>query len=176
MEPGKMMLEECGPPLQGGAALIRRAERGRTRPMCPPELSDGPGSRPARVVQVGPELRAPLCLGSPHHPAHDVPESPVRHPFSSKDGGPPAQLPKRRGSSQRGGGPAGGRKEGERMTHEEEAAKLAQCTVSIWEALAALEAAAQATIDEVAEIRATLPEFSGHLGACRTDKMVTHGE
>lgn len=69
-----MMLEECGPfhhPVKW-AALIRRAERGRTRPMSPPELSDGPGSRPAHVVQSGPKLRAPLCLGSPHHPAHDV--------------------------------------------------------------------------------------------------------
>lgn len=27
-----------------GAALIHQAERGRTRPMCPVELSDGPGS------------------------------------------------------------------------------------------------------------------------------------
>lgn len=42
MEPGEMMLEECGP--LRGAALIHQAERGRTRPMCPVELSDGPGS------------------------------------------------------------------------------------------------------------------------------------
>lgn len=39
---GKIMLEECGP--LRGAALIHQAERGRTRPMCPVELSDGPGS------------------------------------------------------------------------------------------------------------------------------------
>lgn len=42
MEPGEIMLEECGP--LRGAALIHQAERGRTRPMCPVELSDGPGS------------------------------------------------------------------------------------------------------------------------------------
>lgn len=36
-----MMLEECGP---FGAALIQRFERGRTRPMWPLDLSDGPGS------------------------------------------------------------------------------------------------------------------------------------
>lgn len=41
-----MMLEECGPfhHLVKWAALIHQAERGRTRPMCPVELSDGPGS------------------------------------------------------------------------------------------------------------------------------------
>ena len=67
-------------------------------------------------------------------------------------------------------------RKGKRMTHEEEAARLVQCTVSIWEALEALEAAAQAAMDEVAEIRATLPEFPGPIERCRTDKIVTHGE
>lgn len=62
------------------------------------------------------------------------------------------------------------------MTHEEETARLEQCTASLWDALEELEAAAQATMDAVAEIRENMPKpktppQNFPLKLCRTDRI-----